>query len=81
MEQTEECLKLGGKDVEDVDNLPCKEASEEEDFDVECLMDELRKFAPVNGRALYLFRDNCGCRVAKLEAWGKSLARVLVHNK
>ncbi|XP_074382039.1 uncharacterized protein LOC141723964 [Apium graveolens] len=69
-EQTEECLRLGGKDVEEVDNLPVKHASEEDDFDIEVLLAELKKRAPANGRGVYLFTDKCGCRVAKLEAWG-----------
>jgi len=26
--------------------------------------------APPNGRAVLLFRNRCGCPVAKLEGWG-----------
>lgn len=61
----------GGKAVEKVDNLPVNEASEEDVYDIESLIAELKKLAPVNGRALLLFRDKCGCHVAKLEALGK----------
>ena len=71
--QTEECLKLGGKDVEEVDELPLKELSGEDELDIEFLMSCLEGFAPRNGRALCLFKGKCGCPVAKLQVWGKFL--------
>ena len=45
-------------------------ASAENNPDYECLRAELRRMAPPNGRAVLLFRNRCGCPVAKLEGWG-----------
>ncbi|KAK1414150.1 hypothetical protein QVD17_29891 [Tagetes erecta] len=67
--QSEEVLRLGGKCVKEMDDLPWKGGSET-NVDYECLRTELRKMAPVNGRAVLLFRSKCGCPVAKLEGWG-----------
>jgi len=43
--------------------------------DYECLRAELRKMAPVNGRAVLIFRSKCGCPIAKLEGWGPKRSR------
>jgi len=61
-----ERLGLGFGEYE---KLPWKGGSEGNP-DYECLRSELRKMAPVNGKALLLFRAPCGCPVAKLEASG-----------
>ncbi|XP_076925332.1 uncharacterized protein At5g19025-like [Bidens hawaiensis] len=70
--QTEEMLRSGVKEA--VDELPWKGGSEANP-DYECLRTELRKMAPVNGRAVLLFRLKCGCPVAKLEGWGPKRGR------
>lgn len=72
--QTEKCLKEVGGRKDMIDMLPWKGESEI-DPDYECLRSELRKMAPVNGRAVLLFRDKCGCAVAKLEGWGSKRGR------
>ncbi|KAL8100282.1 hypothetical protein AgCh_032507 [Apium graveolens] len=65
--QSEECLREGGKGVKEVDDLPWKGGGEGKEF--ECLRNELRKMAPVNGRAVLVFQNKCGCAVAKMEGW------------
>ncbi|KAI3814827.1 hypothetical protein L1987_14473 [Smallanthus sonchifolius] len=72
--QTEEILRSGAKGVKEVEDLPWKGGSETNP-DYECLRTELRKMAPVNGRAVLLFRSKCGCPVAKLEGWGPKRGR------
>lgn len=74
--QGEELLRSGdeNKAVRDVNELPWKGGSEDNP-DYECLRAELRKMAPSNGRAVLLFRDKCGCPVAKLEGWGPKRGR------
>ncbi|KAI3711881.1 hypothetical protein L1987_70430 [Smallanthus sonchifolius] len=72
--QSEEILRSGAKGVKEVEDLPWKGASETNP-DYECLRTELRKMAPVNGRAVLLFRSKCGCPVAKLEGWGPKRGR------
>ncbi|KAL8235200.1 hypothetical protein R6Q59_021300 [Mikania micrantha] len=69
--QTEEMLRSG---VKEMDDLPWKGGSETNP-DYECLRTELRKMAPVNGRAVLLFRSKCGCPVAKLEGSGPKRGR------
>ncbi|EEF45401.1 uncharacterized protein At5g19025 [Ricinus communis] len=84
--QTEDCVKSATGVAKDIDKLPWKGGSEGNP-DYECLRAELRKMAPVNGRAVLLFRARCGCPVAKLEGWGpkkgrrhkKALANVAVN--
>ncbi|XP_017216275.1 uncharacterized protein At5g19025 [Daucus carota subsp. sativus] len=76
--QNEECLRLDGKGVREVDLLPWK-GGKESNPDYECLRGELRKMAPPNGRAVLIFRDKCGCPVAKLEGW--SVKRGRKHKK
>ncbi|XP_051128105.1 uncharacterized protein At5g19025-like [Andrographis paniculata] len=74
--QGEDMLRIGdgNKAVRDVNQLPWKGGSEfNPDYD--CLRIELRKMAPPNGRAVLLFRDKCGCPVAKLEGWGPKRGR------
>ncbi|PWA66550.1 ribosomal protein L34e superfamily protein [Artemisia annua] len=71
---SEEMLRGGGKGVREVEELPWKGGSEG-NADYECLRSELRKMAPVNGRAVLLFRLKCGCAVAKLEGWGPKRGR------
>ncbi|CAI8590748.1 unnamed protein product [Vicia faba] len=58
-----------GLGLGEYDKLPWKGGSEGNP-DYECLRSELRKMAPINGRALLLFRAPCGCPIAKLEAAG-----------
>ncbi|AED92641.1 hypothetical protein ISN45_At05g018000 [Arabidopsis thaliana x Arabidopsis arenosa] len=70
--QTEECVKSGS--VKEIDRLPWKGGSESNP-DYECLRAELRKMAPVNGRAVLIFRSKCGCPIAKLEGWGPKRSR------
>ncbi|GJV16499.1 putative ribosomal protein L34e superfamily protein [Tanacetum coccineum] len=72
--QSEEMLRAGGKGVREVEELPWKGGTEG-NGDYECLRSELRKMAPVNGRAVLLFRLKCGCAVAKLEGWGPKRGR------
>ncbi|XP_071742042.1 uncharacterized protein At5g19025 [Rutidosis leptorrhynchoides] len=71
--QTEDVLRSNNSSCcrvnKEIDNLPWKGGSETNP-DYECLRTELRKMAPVNGRAVLLFRLKCGCPVAKLEGWG-----------
>lgn len=76
--QSEECLKSCGKAVKEVDSLPWKGGCEG-NKDYECLRSELRKMAPVNGRAVLVFQKKCGCPFAKLEGW--SLKRGRKHKK
>lgn len=68
---SEECLS---KEKEEIDKLPWK-GKTEGDEDYECLRLQLRKMAPANGRVVLLFRDKCGCAVAKLEGWGSKRGR------
>ncbi|CAK9173675.1 unnamed protein product [Ilex paraguariensis] len=72
--QGEDCLRSGGKEVKDINELPWKGGSEANP-DYECLRAELRKMAPPNGRAVLLFWAKCGCPVAKLEGWGPKRSR------
>ncbi|KAI3803241.1 hypothetical protein L1987_31390 [Smallanthus sonchifolius] len=72
--QTEEILRSGAKGVKEMNDLPWKGGSESNP-DYECLRTELRKMAPMNGRAVLLFRSKCGCPVAKLEGWGPKRGR------
>ncbi|XP_042047876.1 uncharacterized protein At5g19025-like [Salvia splendens] len=72
--QGDELLRSGNKAVRDVNELPWK-GGVEDNPDYECLRAELRKMAPPNGRAVLLFRDKCGCPVAKLEGWGPKRGR------
>ncbi|KAK9078465.1 hypothetical protein SSX86_002522 [Deinandra increscens subsp. villosa] len=72
--QTEEMLRSGDGGVKEMEDLPWKGGSETNP-DYECLKTELRKMAPVNGRAVLLFRSKCGCPVAKLEGWGPKRGR------
>lgn len=58
----------------EIDSLPWKGGTETNP-DYECLRSEMRKMAPVNGRAILLFRAKCGCPIAKLEAWGAKRGR------
>ncbi|CAN8269607.1 unnamed protein product [Cochlearia groenlandica] len=58
----------------EIDRLPWKGGSES-NSDYECLRSELRRMAPINGRAVLLFRSRCGCPVAKLEGWGPKRGR------
>ncbi|KAG2300152.1 hypothetical protein Bca52824_036624 [Brassica carinata] len=71
--QTEESVRTGSAGKE-IDRLPWKGGSESNP-DYECLRAELRKMAPVNGRAVLLFRSRCGCPVAKLEGRGPKRSR------
>ncbi|CAH8392910.1 unnamed protein product [Eruca vesicaria subsp. sativa] len=68
--QTEEYVKSS----KEIDRLPWKGGSES-NRQYEFLRGELRRTAPVNGRALLLFRSRWGCSVAKLEAWGAKRGR------
>ncbi|KAF8051493.1 hypothetical protein N665_1715s0003 [Sinapis alba] len=70
--QTEECVRSGSS--KEMDRLPWKGGSESNP-DYECLRAELRRMAPVNGRAVLLFRSRCGCPVAKLQGWGPKRGR------
>ncbi|KAL3648927.1 hypothetical protein CASFOL_005330 [Castilleja foliolosa] len=74
--QGEDLLRVGdaNKAVRDVNELPWKGVSEDNP-DYECLRAELRKMAPINGRAVLLFRDKCGCPVSKLEGWWSKRGR------
>ncbi|KAL0283792.1 UNVERIFIED_CONTAM: hypothetical protein Sangu_2866400 [Sesamum angustifolium] len=74
--QGEELLRMGdgNKVVKDVNELPWKGGTEDNP-DYECLRAELRKMAPPNGRAVLLFRLNCGCPISKLEVWGPKRGR------
>ncbi|KAL9266252.1 hypothetical protein AKJ16_DCAP10762 [Drosera capensis] len=71
---TEESLKRGGGECEVVYRLPWKEGTERNP-DYECLRAELRRMAPVNGRAVFLFMVRCGCPVAKLIGFGPKKER------
>ncbi|RWR93698.1 Ribosomal protein L34e superfamily protein [Cinnamomum micranthum f. kanehirae] len=71
--QTEECLRVE-ESKKEIDDLPWKGGSEGNP-DYQCLIKELRRLAPANGRAVLLFRAKCGCAVAKLEAWGPKRGR------
>ncbi|KAJ3676312.1 hypothetical protein LUZ60_003724 [Juncus effusus] len=78
--QSEESLK-GGSSAQDsgmwreIEGLPWKGGMGGNNPDYECLRAELRKMAPVNGRAVLLFRSRCGCPLAKLEAFGPKHGR------
>lgn len=77
--QTEEAVRagagstVGGADAamwREIEALPWKGGQSGNNPDYECLRAELRRMAPPNGRAVLLFRNRCGCPVAKLEGWG-----------
>ncbi|GJM88483.1 hypothetical protein PR202_ga04553 [Eleusine coracana subsp. coracana] len=77
--QTEEAVRsgagstIGGADAamwREIEALPWKGSQGGNNPDYECLRAELRRMAPPNGRAVLLFRNRCGCPVAKLEGWG-----------
>ncbi|GJN14304.1 hypothetical protein PR202_gb01109 [Eleusine coracana subsp. coracana] len=77
--QTEEAVRsgagstIGGADAamwREIEALPWKGGQGGNNPDYECLRAELRRMAPPNGRAVLLFRNRCGCPVAKLEGWG-----------
>lgn len=73
--QTEESVvESGSSRGKEIDQLPWKGGSESNPH-YECLRAELRKMAPVNGRAVLLFRLRCGCPVAKLEGRGPKRSR------
>nr|VDD53246.1 unnamed protein product [Brassica oleracea] len=72
--QTEDCVRSGSGGSNEIDRLPWKGGSEGNP-DYECLRAELRRMAPVNGRAVLLFRSRCGCPVAKLQGWGPKRGR------
>ncbi|KAL5701681.1 hypothetical protein ACHQM5_027007 [Ranunculus cassubicifolius] len=74
--ESEESVRVngGGRGNKEIDNLPWKGGTAGNP-DYECLRSELRKMAPMNGRAILLFRAKCGCPVAKLEAWGAKRGR------
>ncbi|XP_008808247.3 uncharacterized protein At5g19025-like [Phoenix dactylifera] len=59
----------------EIDGLPWKGGQQGNNPDYECLRAELRRMAPPNGRAVLLFRSQCGCPVAKLEGWGPKRSR------
>ena len=64
---------VGGADAamwREIETLPWKGGQSGNNPDYECLRAELRRMAPPNGRAVLLFRNRCGCPVAKLEGWG-----------
>ncbi|KAK1277410.1 hypothetical protein QJS04_geneDACA003419 [Acorus gramineus] len=74
--QTEECLKsMSAEAVQEIEGLPWKGGAEGKNPDYECLRAELRRMAPINGRAVLLFRAPCGCPVAKLEGWAPKRGR------
>ncbi|XP_015692908.2 uncharacterized protein At5g19025-like [Oryza brachyantha] len=82
--QTEESVRAGtgssggggggtGADAamwREIEALPWKGGQGGNNPDYECLRAELRRMAPPNGRAVLLFRNRCGCPIAKLEGWG-----------
>uniref|UniRef100_A0A0D9WG64 Ribosomal protein L34e superfamily protein n=1 Tax=Leersia perrieri TaxID=77586 RepID=A0A0D9WG64_9ORYZ len=77
--QTEEAVRAGtgsttgGADAamwREIEALPWKGGQGGNNPDYECLRAELRRMAPPNGRAVLLFRNRCGCPIAKLEGWG-----------
>lgn len=77
--QSEEAVRagagstVGGADAamwREIETLPWKGGQSGNNPDYECLRAELRRMAPPNGRAVLLFRNRCGCPVAKLEGWG-----------
>ncbi|ONK62841.1 uncharacterized protein A4U43_C07F8680 [Asparagus officinalis] len=68
--QTEDCVREKGKVWKEIEDLPWKGGQQGRNPDYEVLRAELRKMAPLNGRAVLLFRARCGCPLAKLEAWG-----------
>lgn len=77
--QSEEAVRsgagstIGGADAamwREIEALPWKGGQGGNNPDYECLRAELRRMAPPNGRAVLLFRNRCGCPVAKLEGWG-----------
>ncbi|KQK06457.1 hypothetical protein BRADI_2g26450v3 [Brachypodium distachyon] len=77
--QTEDAVRagagstVGGADAamwREIEALPWKGGQSGNNPDYECLRAELRRMAPPNGRAVLLFRNRCGCPVAKLEGWG-----------
>jgi hypothetical protein len=77
--QTEEAVRSGGGSAiwgadagmwREIEALPWKGGQGGNNQDYECLRAELRRMAPPNGRAVLLFRNRCGCPVAKLEGWG-----------
>ncbi|KAJ1262747.1 hypothetical protein BS78_09G133700 [Paspalum vaginatum] len=77
--QTEEAVRagagstVGGADAamwREIEALPWKGGQGGNNPDYECLRAELRRMAPPSGRAVLLFRNRCGCPVAKLEGWG-----------
>ncbi|KAK1295335.1 Uncharacterized protein QJS10_CPA16g01363 [Acorus calamus] len=74
--QTEECLKsMSAEAAQEIEGLPWKGGAEGKNPDYECLRAELRRMAPINGRAVLLFRAPCGCPVAKLEGWAPKRGR------
>ncbi|KAI4311232.1 hypothetical protein MLD38_036142 [Melastoma candidum] len=78
--QSEDQLRSGKAPVEAVERLPWKGGTENNP-NYECLRAELRKMAPVNGRAVLLFREKCGCPIAKLVGWGPKRAAGSKKNK
>ncbi|AQK94135.1 Ribosomal protein L34e superfamily protein [Zea mays] len=77
--QTEGALRAGAGSTaggaeasmwREIEALPWKGGQGGNNPDYECLRAELRRMAPPNGRAVLLFRNRCGCPVAKLEGWG-----------
>ncbi|XP_074382031.1 uncharacterized protein At5g19025-like [Apium graveolens] len=73
--QTEKCLKeVTSKEVMQVDKLPLYEEFYA-DLSSEDFITEFKKVAPLNGRAVVLFKATCGCPYAKIEAWSSEDSR------
>ncbi|KAK8693339.1 hypothetical protein V6N13_070924 [Hibiscus sabdariffa] len=71
--ETEECVKNSSTLVKDgvkrgLFELPCDHHKE--------LEAELKKMAPVNGRAVLMFRARCGCSVGRLEVPGPKKRKI-----
>ncbi|KAM7259600.1 hypothetical protein ACFE04_015341 [Oxalis oulophora] len=63
----EDCLVVVNN--KEFEKIPWRGGSEKSPF-YEVMRAELRRMAPVNGKALLIFRRRCGCAVSKLEGWG-----------
>lgn len=69
--ESEECVKTLPPSLEDLVGSGQLELGE----DHEELEAELRRMAPLNGRAVLIFRLPCGCPAGRMEVWGPKKPR------
>ncbi|XP_058096428.1 uncharacterized protein At5g19025-like [Magnolia sinica] len=70
--ETEDCLKNSSSTAKGDNGRGLFELDAAHHRELEA---ELKKMAPLNGRAILVFRARCGCSVGKMEVWGPKKLR------